>query len=90
MRQLVELKGKRTATDFSFKDGKLDYRARVSPDTVYVPGKDSVIYIPQPVEKEVNRLSWWQETWIGIGKISISVLVLLLGLNIVRKLLKSN
>ncbi|WP_278934748.1 hypothetical protein [Parabacteroides johnsonii] len=90
MRQVEELKGKRMETDLSFKDGKLDYKAKASPDTVYVPGKDSIIYIPQPVEVEVNRLTWWQETWIRIGKISISILALWLGLKGVRKLLKRN
>lgn len=90
MRQVEELKGKRMETDLSFKDGKLDYKAKASPDTVYVPGKDSIIYIPQPVKVEVNRLTWWQETWIRIGKISISILALWLGLKGVRKLLKRN
>lgn len=88
MQEVDELKGKRMETDLSFKDGKLDYKAKAVPDTVYVPGKDSIIYIPQPVEVEVNRLTWWQETWMRIGKISISILALLLGLKGVRKLLK--
>ena len=87
-----ELKGKTMETDLSFKDGKLDYKAKAVPDTVYVPGKDSIIYVPQEVkvEVEVNRLTWWQETWMRIGKISISILALLLGLKGVRKLLKRN
>lgn len=90
MQEVDELKGKTMETDLSFKDGKLDYKAKTVPDTVYVPGKDSIIYIPQPVEVEVNRLTWWQETWMRIGKISISILALLLGLKGVRKLLKRN
>lgn len=88
MQEVDELKGKTMETDLSFKDGKLDYKVKAVPDTVYVPGKDSIIYIPQPVEVEVNRLTWWQETWMRIGKISISILALLLGLKGVRKLLK--
>lgn len=88
MQEVDELKGKTMETDLSFKDGKLDYKAKAVPDTVYVPGKDSIIYIPQPVEVEVNRLTWLQETWMRIGKISISILALLLGLKGVRKLLK--
>lgn len=90
MREVEELKGKAMETDLSFKDGKLDYKVKVAPDTVYVPGKDSIIYVPQPVEVAVNRLTWWQETWMRIGKISISILALLLGLKGVRKLLKRN
>lgn len=88
MQEVDELKGKTMETDLSFKDGKLDYKAKAVPDTVYVPGKDSIIYISQPVEVEVNHLTWWQETWMRIGKISISILALLLGLKGVRKLLK--
>ena len=57
MQEVEELKGKAMETDLSFKDGKLDYKAKAVPDTVYVPGKDSIIYIPQPVEVEVNRLT---------------------------------
>ena len=45
MRQVEELKGKRMETDLSFKDGKLDYKAKASPDTVYVPVRiQSFIY----------------------------------------------
>ena len=90
MRQVEELKGKRMETGLSFKDGKLEYKAKASPDTVYVPGKDSIIYVPQPVEVEVNRLTWWQETWTRVGKLSLSLLALLLGLKAVQKLLKRN
>lgn len=90
MRQVEELKGKGMETGLSFQDGRLDYTAKHVPDTVYVPGKDSIIYVPQEVKVEVetNRLTWWQETWMRIGKISISILALLLGLKGVRKLLK--
>lgn len=90
MRQVEELKGKTMETGLSFKDGKLDYKAKTAPDTVYVPGKDSLIYVPRPVEVEVNRLTWWQETWIRTGKLSLSLLALLLGLKGVQKLLKHN
>lgn len=92
MRQVEELKGRTMETDLSFKDGKLDYKAKAVPDTIYVPGKDSIIYVPQEVkvEVEVNRLTWWQETWIRTGKLSLSLLALLLGLKGVRKLLKRN
>lgn len=90
MRQVEELKGRTMETDLSFKDGKLDYKAKAAPDTIYVPGKDSIIYVPQEVKVEVNRLTWWQETWIRTGKLSLSLLALLLGLKGVRKLLKRN
>ena len=37
MQEVEELKGKAMETDLSFKDGKLDYKAKAVPDTVYVP-----------------------------------------------------
>ena len=83
MRQVEELKGRTMETDLSFKDGKLDYKAKAAPDTIYVPQEVKV-------EVEVNRLTWWQETWIRTGKLSLSLLALLLGLKGVRKLLKRN
>lgn len=88
MRQMEELKGERMKTGLSFKDGKLDYKAKTKPDTVYIPGKDSIIYVPREVTVEVNRLTWWQETWIRIGKMSLSILVFGLGLKGIQKLLK--
>lgn len=88
MRQMEELKGEQMETGLSFKDGKLDYKAKTKPDTVYIPGKDSIIYVPREVTVEVNRLTWWQETWIRIGKMSLSILVFGLGLKGFQKLLK--
>lgn len=90
MREVEELKGKTMETALSFKGGKLDYKAKAAPDTVYVPGKDSIIYVPRevPVKVEVNRLTWWQETWMRIGKISLSLLAFGFGLKGIQKLLK--
>lgn len=85
-----ELKSKGVETGLNFENGRLDYQAKVKPDTVYIPAKDSVIYVPQPVEVEVNRLTWWQETWIRIGKTLLSLLALWLGLKGIQKLLKRN
>lgn len=83
-----ELKSKGMETGLHFKDGRLDYQAKAKPDTVYIPAKDSIVYVPQPVEVEVNRLTWWQETWIRIGKTLLSLLALWLGLKGIQKLLK--
>lgn len=85
-----ELKSAGMNSRLTFEDGRLDYDLEAVHDTVYLPAKDSIIYVPQPVEVEVNRLTWWQGTWMRIGKISLSLLALLLGLKGVRKLLKRN
>lgn len=85
-----ERKSTRAESTLSFKEGRLDYAVKVKADTVFLPAKDSIIYIPQPVEVEVNRLTWWQETWLRVGKISLSLLALWLGLKGIQKLLKRN
>lgn len=90
MKAYDELKSKGMETGLHFEDGRLDYQAKAKPDTVYIPAKDSIIYVPQlvEVEVEVNRLTWWQETWIRIGKTLLSLLALWLGLKGIQKLLK--
>lgn len=87
MRQVEELKGRTMGTDLSFTDGRLDYTARTVPDTVYLPGRDSIIYVPQEVvvETEVNRLTWWQETWIYIGKALAALVAAVAGFTMIRK-----
>lgn len=91
LRQMEEQKGKSMETGWSFEDGRLDYQAKTAPDTVYLPGKDSLIYVPQPVEVrvEVNRLTWAQEAWIRAGK-ALSALAagLLIFILLIRKRLK--
>lgn len=90
LRQMEELKGKSMESNLSFKDGRLDYKAKANPDTLYLPGKDSIIYVPQPVEVkvEVNRLTWWQETWIRAGKVLSALTALLLVIILIRKRIK--
>lgn len=90
LRQMEELKGKSMESNLSFKDGRLDYKAKANPDTLYLPGKDSIIYVPQPVEVkvELNRLTWWQETWIRAGKVLSALTALLLVIILIRKRIK--
>lgn len=85
-----ELKSQGMNSRLTFEDGRLDYDLETVHDTVYLPVKDSIVYVPQPVEVEVNRLTWWQETWMRIGKFSLSILAIWLGLKGVQKLLKHN
>ena len=86
----LEWKGKSMETGWSFENGRLDYQAKTSPDTVYLPGRDSLIYVPQPVEVkvEVNRLTWGQEAWIRVGKALSALAAGLLIFILIRKRLK--
>lgn len=87
-----ELKSQGMNSRLTFEDGRLDYDLQAVHDTVYLPAKDSIVYVPQEVEviKEVNHITWWQETWMRIGKLSLSILAIWLGLKGVQKLLKHN
>lgn len=80
-----ELKSRNVESLLSFEDGKLDYRAKVSRDTVYIPAEDSIVYVPRYVKVEVNRLTWRQETWMRIGKALSALSALLLVFILIRK-----
>ena len=78
--------------------GNLKVKAKRKPDTVYVKGKDSLIYVPVPgpereVEKavEVNVLNKWQKAMVWLGSAAL-LIVAALGLpkllKLILKLLK--
>lgn len=76
MDALYEEKSKGIQTKLKLDSlGNLEYNAVKPPDTVYVQGKDSLIYIPVEITKrvEVNVLTWGQQTWIYLGKILSAV-----------------
>lgn len=80
LKELGEQKGRRMDTDFDFKDGKLNYKAELKPDTVYLK-QDSVIIekdVPVIVEVtvETNKLTSWQNFRIKLGDALIGLLVL--------------
>lgn len=89
LRQVEEWKGKRMESDLSFQDGRLDYKAKADPDTVYLPSRDSLIYVPQYVEVEVNRLTWEQEAWMRVGKVLSALTAGLLIILLIKKRLKT-
>lgn len=73
-----ETKSGRMDSQMNFKDGKLEFQASTAPDTVFLPARDSIVYVEREVPVQVNVLTWWQEFWIRTGKIlSAGVLLLL-------------
>lgn len=80
-----ELKSRNVESRLSFEDGRLDYSATAARDTVYIPAEDSIVYVPQYVEVEVNRLTWKQETWMRAGKVLSAFSALLLVFILIRK-----
>lgn len=60
--------------------GNLKVKAKRKPDTVYVEGKDSLIYVPVPGPKEtvkVNVLTKWQKAMIWTGTAALLLLAAL-------------
>ncbi len=63
--------------DLLFQNGFLDFLASTKGDTVYIPGKDSLIYIPVPgKDVPVNYVTTWQSFWIVAGQLGALWLVL--------------
>ncbi len=91
MKALNEAKSKRVQSNFTFSSGQLMYNATTKPDTVYVPGKDSIVDREVPIRVEVagptvyiNELTWWQSTQIKAGRI-LFFIVLAFGLFMLLK-----
>lgn len=79
LKWLDEEKSSRMSSELDFKDGKLKYKTKAQPDTVYLPS--DTIYIskelPYPVEvdKIVNELTKVQRFFFLIGIISSTSIV---------------
>lgn len=86
MQAYEEQKGKGISSSLKLDNGKLDFHVVFLHDTLYIPGKDSLIYVPVEVPgPETNVLSWWQQLWIKLGKSLSSGIALYL---LVRLLIK--
>lgn len=72
MKAYNELKSAGVESSLSFDNGKLDYKANAKHDTIYIPAKDSIIYVPKYVPGEtvyINRLTWWQQAQIYLCRL---------------------
>lgn len=58
--EIDELKSRRVNTDLRFDSGKLNYKARASPDTVYLPGRTVETKSEVPVMVEVHKIEYRQ------------------------------
>jgi hypothetical protein len=74
-----ELKSKGVQSDFSFESGQVVYKTKTVRDTIYIPAKDSLIYVPVEVSGEkVNYLTFWQQFWIYAGRLLAAALFIVL------------
>lgn len=87
MQAFEEQKSKNTSSSLKLENGVLDYRTKTEHDTIYIPGKDSLIYVPVDVPGPVtNVLTWWQQFWMKLGKLlSASIVVCLLARSIIKQ-----
>lgn len=60
MKGLSESKSPRVDSDIEFNDGVLDYKAKVQPDTVYLPSDSVFIEKEVPYPVEVDRIVYQQ------------------------------
>ena len=73
MQAFEEQKSSGANSSLKLNNGILDFHAVFVHDTLYIPGKDSLIYVPVDVPgPETNELTWWQELWIKLGKLLAS------------------
>lgn len=87
MQAFEEQKSKNTGSSLKLENGVLDYRTKTEHDTIYIPGKDSLIYVPVDVSGPVtNVLTWWQQFWINWGKLlSAGIVLCLLARSIIKQ-----
>lgn len=60
MKGLSESKSPRVDSDIEFNDGVLDYKAKVQPDTVYLPSDSVFIEMEVPYPVEIDRIVYQQ------------------------------
>ena len=89
MQAFEEQKGKGISSSLKLDNGILDFHVVFLHDTLYIPGKDSLIYVPVEVPgPETNVLSWWQQLWIKLGKALSSGIALYLFVRLLIKRFK--
>ncbi len=87
MKAYNELKSAGVESNLSFDNGKLDYKAKAKHDTIFIPAKDSIIYVPVPGETiYFNRLTWQQEMQIYLFRLLV-VILLIMYLPSIRKVI---
>lgn len=73
LKGIKDAKGSNVETDFEFKDGALDYKAKFKPDTVYVPSDTIEIERDVPLILEVPKVEYrmtrFQRVFFYIGLI---------------------
>lgn len=78
LKEYAELKSKGLNSSLKFDNGVLSYEVNNDKDTLYLPSKDSLIYVPvkgDTVYKE-KTLTWSEKTWNYLGKIFVGIVSL--------------
>lgn len=83
MQAFEEQKTSGVNSSLKLNNGILDFHAVFVHDTIYIQGKDSLIYVP--VE---NELTWSQGLWIRLGKLLASGIGLFVVIRLVLRRFK--
>lgn len=71
-----EFKTSRMESRLSFGNSQLSYKTKVHTDTIYIPVKDSIIYLAVPVKEIASQHSPWKQFWIYGGYFLAAILLL--------------
>lgn len=90
LKQLHDLKSKRvqTTTDFNQKTGAFNYATKTTPDTVFLPATDSLVYQDKPYPVEVEKIVYEQTAVQKFLSIFGGIALLLLVIGVVIKFIK--
>lgn len=65
------------SVNLDYSSGRLNIDAKTNRDTIYISGRDSLIYIPvKGEERLVNYVTTWQSFWIVLGQLGAGWLVI--------------
>lgn len=89
MQAFEEQKTSGVNSSLKLKNGILDFHAVFVHDTIFIQGKDSLIYVPVEVPGPVtNELTWSQGLWIRLGKLLASGMGLFVVIRLVLRRFK--
>jgi len=89
MKQLTEAKSKGVASKFDFNAGILNYHVVTVHDTIYIPGKETIlekeVAVRVEVPVEINKLTQWQILQIWAGRALLALLLIRIGLTYLKR-----
>ncbi len=83
-----DLKGTKVHSAVNFSNGKLNYQANFKPDTIYLPSDTIYTEKEVPIITEVPKIEYrqtrWQKFRCRVGDITIAILLLIGGWQLIK------